>query len=739
MATIDVRALGRRKKLMDDFSVPFPPDDGDGDGSRLLRDVIAQVVRSEVAEFEKRQDENQFLKALSPQDIDEAASTGKVIPGGSDLAPQQVDVEYAVDNALTAFADGIFLVVIDGEQVEDLDAEVHVNEDSRISFCPTHASCRRIAPRFLCPLDQRCFWSAFVTVLPQRGDLMLNREQARDMLAPFTVDVDDEGDRVLLVVDRVKKLPKKLREIAFHVLGRDSSGGTTESIKRGARPTEYEKLLALKPAERGKIFEAFCGAAGQPFARAIAWRQQQSRVGGTVLRFEEAGTLDLGGLVATAFELGSYIDPQVTTVTWLAEWVSHLKQVGSGYHWSLSADRFADVFCAAVDAGGKEADTVLDIISDTLKGDHATAVYDSHVMRTLLAVDRPEAWDLVAKTLLAAQRQEGLRNNIVGAVSSAHPEALVKLLAVIRENKLARFTSVWSSLANLFGFLAVDRGGMVNDMTAKQIRVCLETACEMLAENNPHRIAAAENDPERYWFALWATGCQSVEQARKVAVQRLDDRDDAIRFVGLQFLRFAESPVDDSAAELVNDSNPQVADAAFWLICSNPARNDTKLPQKTQAKRFEAIESYVARLPQKSFTLDPIVWPWTAWSVDPKSCLLSVAPSSWRSATHTSPTASRTLRHLSSAKRDQAALATEEVGQRNTRVTAPTRDGSINGCRRLCSRGPCRTRTHRCRGGCSRRPAHAVGRRPAASGLPRNQITSQGRPANLSITTPQLR
>ena len=132
MAIIDVRSVGRRKQLMDDFSVPLPPSDGDG--GRLLRDIIEQIVRSEVAAFEERQRSGQFLTALTSKEIHDAAARGKVVSGGTDIEPQQVDVEHAVANALQSFCDGIYLVVIDGDQVEDLDAEVRVRDDSRITF-----------------------------------------------------------------------------------------------------------------------------------------------------------------------------------------------------------------------------------------------------------------------------------------------------------------------------------------------------------------------------------------------------------------------------------------------------------------------------------------------------------------------------------------------------------------------------------------------------------------------------
>jgi hypothetical protein len=58
---------------------------------------------------------------------------GRVIPGGRDLH-QEVDVELAVANALQSFVDGIYLVILDGEEQRDLDREVHVDDDSQVTF-----------------------------------------------------------------------------------------------------------------------------------------------------------------------------------------------------------------------------------------------------------------------------------------------------------------------------------------------------------------------------------------------------------------------------------------------------------------------------------------------------------------------------------------------------------------------------------------------------------------------------
>src|SRR5688500_10405605 len=105
MLTISGKALGRKKPLFADFSVPFPPDLGDG-GSTTLRDVIARVVRHEVEAFKQRQEDRKLLHALTARQIEEGAAKGKVDMGGRDTN-QKVDVEQAIGVAHEAFEDGL--------------------------------------------------------------------------------------------------------------------------------------------------------------------------------------------------------------------------------------------------------------------------------------------------------------------------------------------------------------------------------------------------------------------------------------------------------------------------------------------------------------------------------------------------------------------------------------------------------------------------------------------------------
>lgn len=131
--TICGKAIGTRRSLFADWSIPFPPEWRDG-GRVTLRDLIDRIVRAETEAFRRRQEERRVLRALTARDLEQAAERGKIEMGGSDLPPQKVDDEQAVVAACQAFADGLFLAVIDEEDHRELDREIHVRPDSRITF-----------------------------------------------------------------------------------------------------------------------------------------------------------------------------------------------------------------------------------------------------------------------------------------------------------------------------------------------------------------------------------------------------------------------------------------------------------------------------------------------------------------------------------------------------------------------------------------------------------------------------
>jgi hypothetical protein len=131
--TITGKALGSRKSLFADWSIPFPPE-WSGEGGLTLRRLIDHVVRAEVEAFKKRQHDRRFLRALTERQIAEGVEKGKIQSGESEVPLQEIDEDDAVAVACQAFEDGLFLVVIDEEDHRELDREIHVKPDSRVTF-----------------------------------------------------------------------------------------------------------------------------------------------------------------------------------------------------------------------------------------------------------------------------------------------------------------------------------------------------------------------------------------------------------------------------------------------------------------------------------------------------------------------------------------------------------------------------------------------------------------------------
>jgi hypothetical protein len=124
--TIDIRQTGRRRPLAEPLTL-------DLDGGVTLRALIERVVASELAAYEQHRRERAVLRALTEREIDAAAQQGKIDAGGVDTPPPP-PLDAAVETALTAFTDGLYFVFVDDVQVDALQAELHLQPNSRVLF-----------------------------------------------------------------------------------------------------------------------------------------------------------------------------------------------------------------------------------------------------------------------------------------------------------------------------------------------------------------------------------------------------------------------------------------------------------------------------------------------------------------------------------------------------------------------------------------------------------------------------
>lgn len=130
---VEGKVLGRKRPLFTDWRIELPPD-WQRSGDRIkLRDLITRVVGEEVDAFQQRQEERRLARIMSRAEIELGRVSGKVDPGERDLM-QEVDTAEAVGAALQAFEDGLYFVFIDNVQQTDLDREIYLKVESKVTF-----------------------------------------------------------------------------------------------------------------------------------------------------------------------------------------------------------------------------------------------------------------------------------------------------------------------------------------------------------------------------------------------------------------------------------------------------------------------------------------------------------------------------------------------------------------------------------------------------------------------------
>jgi len=160
------------------------------------------------------------------------------------------------------------------------------------------------------------------------------------------------------------------------------------------------------------------------------------------------------------------------------------------------------IWSAMLDSGNT---SIYQLFEDILFNKHPYGKVSRNIIKALLNSAKKESWELVEKLLLAAQRQEGLRQTILEALDETDIGALEYMIKVVLEHKLTRFSSVVRAVDTWAG-LGWDAE---KEATVKNI---LQLAASYFAD--PASIAKgiqSKNNNEVY-MALWVQGVFDVEK-----------------------------------------------------------------------------------------------------------------------------------------------------------------------------------------------------------------------------------
>jgi HEAT repeat protein len=292
-------------------------------------------------------------------------------------------------------------------------------------------------------------------------------------------------------------------------------------------------------------------------------------------------------------------------------WLTQLLQTVEGYDQDLewfaawtpylyygAQDALGVLFAVAINQKNDLGQTIAQILRDSAQGDHEIGAMGRHVTRGLLVADDPEGWAFIERLLLAAQRQEGLRQTILETIDEAHPVAFQRMLQLIVAENLTRFSAVIRAVDVWFGFELES----LNEKLAKQI---LTQVSQLLEDEKACQKALQSSDPQTVYLALWSLGFYDAIAAIPHATKLLQHPEATHRFVAVYFLSQLDIP--PATIALLPALNDRDLTVATYAVQSLHYRIGEEV---LQSNAFEQLAENLPRFPAKATILSPLVWEW---------------------------------------------------------------------------------------------------------------------------------
>ena len=418
---------------------------------------------------------------------------------------------------------------------------------------------------------------------------MLSAEEAAARLATlYDEDWRERAGR------RIGALPRPLRAPAKTLLSTGPSSSGEEAVE-----AHWERRLAaaatldeLSAEDRGQLLTALHPGLGAALARWWTDSQERpyqrgwSRKGFRILGFPPLTRhVRLDELTQLLTLAGPYnADP-----VWLAIWGGY--QLASRHYLTFGQQVTGGLLASAIDLGGPAADETLATLLEVGNGEHPTGTMGRHVITALLGAARPEGWEFIERLLLAAQRQEGLRQSVLESVDEANPDAFDRMLAVVLDHKLLRFAA---AVRTASGWLGLDADVTQIPLVEQRVRAL----AAYRADQAKRSAALTSGDPWDSYVALCAGGTRDVittlaEVEALAAAPAENLRAVAVRYAAATGLVNGQ----ELLTAAVDDPDLRVASLAATLLDYHALR---------RPGTFDALARLASRLPATAREAPPL-------------------------------------------------------------------------------------------------------------------------------------
>ncbi|WP_234859522.1 hypothetical protein [Aquimarina aquimarini] len=98
-----------------------------------LEDLLIACVKSEVSKFNEKRENPHLLPFLTPSDIQKQSTSGK-IGFGEIHNLDKATIEESIQVAIQGFKDGLFIIFINDNEIQELEQEIHLDQESIVTF-----------------------------------------------------------------------------------------------------------------------------------------------------------------------------------------------------------------------------------------------------------------------------------------------------------------------------------------------------------------------------------------------------------------------------------------------------------------------------------------------------------------------------------------------------------------------------------------------------------------------------
>jgi hypothetical protein len=450
---------------------------------------------------------------------------------------------------------------------------------------------------------------------------MLNREEAQAALK--------KAENPRWVEDRVasaNRLPEPARAVARTLLGVD-----TRPITDMATREEFLRRLrvgftAMDADTRRELLEALFPGMGSTVEH--GWRLHERlpyQMGEDRRGYRAPGNFHalLERRILWIWSVVRLAGPYPQGVAWFAAWAPHLMTYTGG-------DTLGILLAAAMDEGGEAGEEVFQTLCASARGEHPVGAMGRHLVRAMLSASRPDGWEFMERLLLAAQREEGFRQSILECVDEAHPRAFRRMLRLILDHDLSRFSATVRAFDTWLGY----RWDVAN---LKAVNAAIGKLLAYLEDPEARLAAMRGKDAEQAYLALWTQAFEDADAVVAPAAELMRHPRAEHRFVGAHLLDQLRLPASfEKLLDGLEDEDLRVANRTMGAFLHGA---DESL---LGSDLFERLERLLPRFPERVAKLGSIVWPWTESTVSRETVAEALA----NNLGHRNPT--RLIPHLAS-------------------------------------------------------------------------------------------